>query len=37
MPQEGNTKHACVVRISYTLSRDTTQIVHLDFAKNTTS
>lgn len=25
MPQEGNTKHACVVRISYTLSRDTTK------------
>jgi hypothetical protein len=25
VPQEGNTKHARVVRISYTLSRDTTQ------------
>ena len=33
MPQEGNTTHACVGRIFYTLSRATTQSVHLDFAK----
>jgi hypothetical protein len=26
VPQEGNTKHARVVRISYTLSRDTTEL-----------
>ena len=37
MPQQGNTTHACVVRLSYTLSRATTPIVPLDFTKNTTS
>jgi hypothetical protein len=29
VPREGNSKHVRVVRISYTLSRDTTRFTHM--------